>query len=49
MYRRLNVGITAFADRLCAIEPKTLMSLVFLTGLWVIWTVYVWTQNPFAR
>jgi hypothetical protein len=49
MYRRLSLGFTGFADRLCAIEPQTLMSLVTLTCLWAIWTIYVWTQHPFAR
>lgn len=49
MYRRLSTGISVLADRLCILEPNVLVSLVGLTCLWVIWTVYVWTQNPFSR
>lgn len=44
-----ELGLTGFADRLAAIEPNTLMALVTLTCLWIIWAIFAWTRNPFAR
>ena len=48
MYGRLSTELTVLVDRVSAIEPDTLMSLVTLTCLWVIWTIYVWTKHPFS-
>ena len=48
MYRRLSTELTVLVDRVSAIEPDTLMSLMILTCLWVIWTIYVWTKHPFS-
>lgn len=45
MHRRLD----AIAAQLRALDPGVLLGLVALSCLWLIWTVYVWTQNPFAR
>ncbi len=45
MYRRLD----AIGERLRALDPGVLLGLVVLSCLWVIWTVYVWTENPFTR
>lgn len=49
MFRRLSTELGVLTDRLSALEPNVLVSLVGLTCLWIIWTVYVWTQNPFSR
>ncbi len=49
VYRRVNMGLSLLTDRLCALEPNVLVSLMGLTCLWVIWTIYVWMQNPFVR
>jgi hypothetical protein len=48
MYRRLSTELTVLVDRVSAIELDTLMSLMFLTCLWVTWTTYVWTRHPFS-
>ncbi len=45
MHRRLDV----IAEQLRALDPEVLLGLAVLSCLWVIWTVYVWTQNPFTR
>ena len=44
-HRRLD----AIAQQLRAMDPEALLGLVALSCLWIVWTVYVWMQNSFAR